>query len=188
MLLNLNLANLLKGLSILRPSTQLEEKLADINYPLEEYLQNEEAIQCYKDMKPNAKKYFTKDKIKQLIKYSTEEPENDDYLKAHKYPYIASELLKTDCNLVQDLFVLNEEEYNQKYKEVEKEINTNTNKIIKPEGLKMLENISLEFAIPNKLENKDNNNKEEDKNLEDKKEDIVNDKDEDQKDEIKEKI
>ena len=189
---NLNLSSLLKGFSVFRPSTQLEAKLSDINYPLEEYLKDEEAIQCYKDMKPNAKKYFNKDKIKQLIKYITVEPENDDYLKAHKYPYVASEMLKSECNLIQDLFVLTEEEYNEKYKpEEKKELNINTSDTNKNEVNELLENAPIEIIPTNKLKNKDNNidnsNNREEKKLEDKKEEVINDKKEDNKLEIKEK-
>ena len=93
--------------------TKLEEKLIDINYPLEEYLKDADAIQCYKNMNSNnnIKKYFTPEKIKKLIKFITEEPENDDYFRGHKYPYIACELLKADCSYVQDLFVLSKNEY-----------------------------------------------------------------------------
>ena len=189
---NLNLSSLLKGFSAFRPSTQLEAKLSDINYPLEEYLKDEEAIQCYKDMKPNAKKYFNKEKIKQLIKYITEEPENDDYLKAHKYPYVASEMLKSECDSIQDLFVLTEEEYNEKYKAGEKkELNINTSDTNKNEVTELLENAPIEIIPTNKLQNKDNNidnyNNREENKLEDKKEEAINDKKEDNKLEIKEK-
>ena len=191
-MLNLNLSPLTKGFSAFKPETQLESKLSDINYPLEEYLKDEEAIQCYKDMKPNAKKYFTKDKIRQLIKYITEEPEKDDYLTAHKYPYIASEMLKSECELIQDLFVLTEEEYNEKYKKEEKgELNINTSDTNKTEVYKLLENAPIDIIPANKLQNKDNNidnskNKEESK-LECKKIEIINDKKENNKSGIEEK-
>ena len=54
-------------------TTKLEEKLIDINYPLEEYLKDDESIQCYKNMNSNLniKKYFTPEKIKKLIKFIT---------------------------------------------------------------------------------------------------------------------
>ena len=68
---NFDLSTLLRGFSSFKQSTKLEEKLVDENYPLDEYLQNDEAILCYKDMNKNAKKYFNKEKIKQLIKYIT---------------------------------------------------------------------------------------------------------------------
>ena len=106
-------------------TTKLEEKLIDINYPLEEYLKDDESIQCYKNMNSNLniKKYFTPEKIKKLIKFITEEPEDDDYFRGHKFPYIACELLKTDCSYIQDLFVLTNNEYNKKYNEGQLESN-----------------------------------------------------------------
>ena len=99
------------------PTTKLEKKLIDINFPLEEFLKDDESIQCYKNMNSNLniKKYFTPEKIKKLIKFIIEEPENDDYFRGHKFPYIACELLKTDCCYIQDLFVLTNNEYNKKY-------------------------------------------------------------------------
>ena len=98
-------------------TTKLEKKLIDINFPLEEFLKDDEYIQCYKNMNSNLniKKYFTPEKIKKLIKFIIEEPENDDYFRGHKFPYIACELLKTDCPYIQDLFVLTNNEYNKKY-------------------------------------------------------------------------
>ena len=98
-------------------TTKLEKKLIDINFPLEEFLKDDESIQCYKNMNSNLniKKYFTPEKIKKLIKFIIEEPENDDYFRGHKFPYIACELLKTDCSYIQDLFVLTNNEYNKKY-------------------------------------------------------------------------
>lgn len=117
----LALSKLLKNFPGLKAPTQLEGKLVDTEYNLEEYLKDEEAIQCYKDMGANTKKYFNKDKIKQLIKYITIEPEEDDHLKGHKFPYVASEMLKNSSDEIMDLFVMTDEEYNNKYKKVNQE-------------------------------------------------------------------
>ena len=121
-MINFDLAKLLQGLSFAKIPTKLEAKLVDENYPLEEYLKDSEAIQCYKDMNKNAKKYFNKNKIKQLIKYIIEEPKNDDYFIGHKYPYISCEMLKSECPYIQDLFVLTDDEYNEKYKNSEQSV------------------------------------------------------------------
>jgi hypothetical protein len=98
-------------------SKKLEEKLEDINYPLEEYLKDDEALLCLKFMGKNTKKYFNSDKIKSLIKLITEEPEGEDQLKGHRFPYIASQILKSDCPFISKRFVLNEEEYDEEYPE-----------------------------------------------------------------------
>lgn len=96
--------------------TKLEEKLENGKISLDEFLQDDEAIQCFKDMKKNTKIFFSdKNKIKQLIKYITEQPEKDDYLVAHKYPYVSSEILKMNSDFINDIFALTEEEYNKKH-------------------------------------------------------------------------
>ena len=98
-------------------SKRLEEKLEDTNYPLEEYLKDDEAVLCLKFMGKNTKKYFNSDKIKSLIKLITEEPEGEDPLRGHRFPYIASQILKSDCPFISKRFVLNEEEYDEEYPE-----------------------------------------------------------------------
>ena len=65
------------------------------------------------------KKYFNKDIIKLLIKYIIVEPKNDDYCKCHKNPYISSEMTKSESPYNQDLFVLINDECNEKYKNSE---------------------------------------------------------------------
>ena len=136
MFLRLDINNILSSFQMIRPETELEKKLKDQNLPLEEYLQEEDAIQCFKDMKPNTKKYFNKDKIKQLIKYITEEPKEDDYKKGHKYPYISCMLLLSAPEKIQDMIVLPEEDFNEKYKN---EIIENSEDIKKSEDDKKIE-------------------------------------------------
>ena len=147
MFLRLDINNILSSFQMIRPETELEKKLKDQNLPLEEYLQEEDAIQCFKDMKPNTKKYFNKDKIKQLIKYITEEPKEDDYQKGHKYPYISCMLLLSAPEKIQDMIVLPEEDFNEKYKN---EIIENSEDIKRSEDDKKIE------------ENKDDIKREED--------------------------
>ena len=40
-------------------TTELENKLKNNNYPLEDYLNDDEAIPCYENMNQNTKKYFS---------------------------------------------------------------------------------------------------------------------------------
>ena len=88
------------------------------DYPLEKYLENEDAIMCTRNMSDKVKKYFNSEIIKQLIKYITQEPEEDDLLKGHKFPYVASEILKSDCPFILQRFILSEKEYYNEYKEI----------------------------------------------------------------------
>ena len=104
----------------------LEEKLS--NYlPLEQFLKNDEAILCVKACGEKTKEYLNSSKIKKLIKLITEEPEDDNQIRGHKIPYIASEILKLDCPFILDRFILSEKEYDEKYnnnnnKQVEKKV------------------------------------------------------------------
>lgn len=106
--------------------SELENKLTDLNYPLEEFLKDDSAISCVKSMGKNTQKYFNPEKIKQLIKLITEEPETEDQLRGHKFPYVACEILKSNCPFILQRFVLNEQEYDEEYpdnnSEDEKEI------------------------------------------------------------------
>ena len=165
----LALSKLLKNFPGLKASTQLEGKLVDTEYNLEEYLKDEEAIQCYKDWGANTKKYFNKDKIKQLIKYITIEPEEDDHLKGHKFPYVASEMLKNSSDEIMDLFVMTDEEYNNKYKKMnpeKSEVETTSD-----DTIDNLANSPIEVAPLKEEKNNDNNTKSESDLVEDKKED-----------------
>ena len=114
--MELDLRNLIFSLSGFRPETELEKTLSEQNLSLEEYLKKEDAIQCFKDMKKNAQNYFDRDKIKQLIKYITEEPKENEYNIGYKYPYVASEMLKSAGERIQEMIVFTEEEFNKKYK------------------------------------------------------------------------
>ena len=173
-MLSLDLKTLLQGFSNLKQGTQLEKKLINIKFPLDEYLNDEEAIQCYKDMKDNAKKFFDKQKIQLLIKYITEEPKKENYLQGHKCPYVAYEMLRSECDYIQDLFVLSQKEYNEKYKEVKKEVNPidNNGKYLNLVP-RSIENYNYPVKKDNNNQNIDNNDKnidKEDKINEEKKE------------------
>ena len=165
----LALSKLLKNFPGLKAPTQLEGKLVDTEYNLEEYLKDEEAIQCYKDMGVNTKKYFNKDKIKQLIKYITIEPEDDDYLKGHKYPYVSSEMLKNSPDEIMDLFVMTDEEYNNKYKKVNQE--KSEAETTSDDTIDKLTNSPIEVAPLKEEKNNDINTKSESDLIEDKEED-----------------
>ena len=108
---NVSNFNILEGIS------DLEFKL-NKKYSLEEFLKNDFAVPCAKKMNPNVKNYFNSSKIKKLIKYAIEEPEKDDYLKGHKFPYVASEILNCECPFILERLVLSEEEYYKKYKKI----------------------------------------------------------------------
>ena len=108
--------DLFKGsFSFMNKQPALEDKLSNQNLPLEDFLKDDEAISTIKFMGKNTKKYLNSEKIKKLIKLITEEPEIDDQLHGHKYPYVAFQILKSDCPFIAKRFILNEQEYHEEY-------------------------------------------------------------------------
>ena len=95
----------------------LEKKL-NYKYPFEDYLSDDRAIEYTKEMKQKIKIYLNSENIKKLIRLITEEPENDDINRGHKFPYVASEILKADCPFILERFILSKEEYIKKYREI----------------------------------------------------------------------
>jgi len=181
----------------------LEKKISDTEYPLEEYLKDDSAILCVENMGKNVEKYFNSERIKQLIKFVTEEPEEEDQLRGHKFPYVACEILKSNCPFISKRFVLNEQEYDEEFpsnnSDDEKEIDFDFNNEIDKEFSKLEERISnikassvgLDLEKPNNEEsnnlNSENKNKDEKNEIEDEKKDKIK-KDEDdinkEKDEV----
>ncbi len=145
--------------------------MKDENYPLEDYLKHEDALSCIKLMGKNTKKYFNSEKIKKLIKLITEEPEEEDHLKGHKFPYVAYEILKSNCPFISKRFVLNEQEYDEEYPEIineddkeiddfdfcKTEIDSDFSKI--EEKLKNMKKIREEHKMDNNEDKKDEENK-----------------------------
>ena len=177
------------NLNFMRQTPSLEEKLDDGKLPLEDYLKDDEAISCVKLMGKNTKKYFNSEKIKELIKLITEEPKEDDQLRGHKFPYIASEILKSDCPFISKRFILNEQEYDEEYGEINEEdkeidfdfckneFDSDYSKI--EEKLKKLkknrEEIKKEMNINLNNEDEDNNKKENENKEEDNNDELEGD-------------
>ena len=142
-------------------SSNLEYRLNN-NFPLEKYLNDEEAISCARRMGPKAKRYFNSERIKQLVKFIIEEPESDEPLRGHKYPYVANEILRSDCPFILNRFLLNKEEYYNQYKQFLNEEETGTEKEYENQN----EIIEYEYNYQNEEKvdiNKDEENKSKDK-------------------------
>ena len=128
------------GFSFMNKQPALEDKLSDQNLPLEDFLKDDEAVSTIKFMGKNTKKYLNSDKIKKLIKLITEEPQIDDQLHGHKFPYVAFQILKSDCPFIAKRFVLNEQEYHEEYPD-------------SPED--EIDELGLDLDIENENENKE---------------------------------
>ena len=159
----------------------LEKKISDTDYPLEEFLKDDSAILCVESMGKKVEKYLNSERIKKLIKLVTEEPEEEDQLRGHKFPYVACEILKSNCPFISKRFVLNEQEYDEEFPNIniddEKEIDFDFSNEIDKEFSKLEERISnmkansVDMDKPNNENtnnlNSENKNKDEKNEIED---------------------
>ena len=109
-------------------SIEIEKKLDDPNSTLEDLLVEEELIQELKNQNSKLLKFLSKDKIKSLINYIIIEPKEDDQLKGHKFPFVASELLNCDIENISDLFLMTNPELKQKNEKEKMNNDKNTSK------------------------------------------------------------
>ena len=141
--------------------TLLEQKLYNNDIPFDEFLNDPEVILTVKNMDPNTKKYLTKDKIIQLIKYITREPKNDDILKSRKYPYIAYEILSSDNEYIKNEI---RSQFNEKYEDIFVIDCIEENKTLTQSLTMSIKNVIQKFDISSYIEkdelkiNDENNN------------------------------
>ena len=109
-------------------SIEIEKKLDDPNSTLEDLLVEEELIQEIKNQNPKLLKFFTKDRVKSLVNYIIIEPTEDDQLKGHKFPFVASELLNYDIENISNLFLMTNPELKQKNEKEKMNNEKNTSK------------------------------------------------------------
>ena len=132
----------------------LLDKISDINYPLEEFLNDEEVIPTVKSLNSNINKYLNSEKIKQLIKYIIKEPEENNLEKGYKYAYISCEIFKTGKYWIYQRFTLSKEEYFNKfkiyYKDIKDESLQNTNQDNKERNIYL--DLLLDFVLQKKIE------------------------------------
>ena len=87
-----------------QPSESIERLLKEENCPIEKLLDDSDLLQECRNSNKNLQKYLDREKIKQLIDFITEMPEEDEHNRGHKYPFIASELFNTDMDEVTNKF------------------------------------------------------------------------------------
>lgn len=109
-----------------RSNNKIDEKLAAPNTPLEDLLQEEEIIQEFTYQAHKFTKYFNKDKIKQLVDYIIKEPTEDDPVKAHKIPFVSSEILNSGERFICNYFCFNNEEIKDEIDEDEEDMKNNS--------------------------------------------------------------
>ena len=85
------------------------------NLPINDFLNDANVISAIKTEDKIIKRYLDSEKIKKLIEYITKKPKDNNYLMGYKYPYISYEILKIDCDYISERFILNEEQYYNKF-------------------------------------------------------------------------
>ncbi len=103
-------------------SSTLEEKLQKEDCKLEDLLDETNIVFELKKGNNKLFKFLNREQIKKLIRYIIFEPQIDDQIIGHKYPFVANDILSSDINLITDYFILNDKEYKEKNKSDEKEI------------------------------------------------------------------
>ena len=123
-------------------NNSIEEKLNNQNTTLEDLLQEDNIINELRNQNEKLINFFTKEKIKKLIDYIIKEPKENDILKGHKFPFIASEILNSDEDKILDYFIMNksEEEFNlKKKKKSDNDIYKNDNLDINKNKIEMFD-------------------------------------------------
>ena len=107
-------------------SIAIEKKLNDPNTKLEDLLIEEDLIQEFRNSNEKLLKFFDKEKIKELINYIIIEPKEDDQIKGHKFPFVASEILNCEEKKIYNYFLLTEDELDKENENEKDHINLNS--------------------------------------------------------------
>ena len=87
--------------------------LSNKNTTLEDLLNYDNLLDEFHSKNPELLNYFTNDKIKIMIDYMIKEPENDDYEKGHKFPFVCAEIFKLKIdNILNKFFNENDKDKN----------------------------------------------------------------------------
>ena len=119
----------LRGLNINNmnlTSIQIEKKLNNPETKLEDLLIEEEIIQEFRNSNEKLMKFFNKEKIKELVNYIISEPIEDDQIKGHKFPFVASEILNCEEKNIYNYFLFTESELEKEQEKENEHINLNS--------------------------------------------------------------
>ena len=78
-----------------KPKIPLSQILSDANTTIENILNYPTILDEFNSKNEELLKYFQKDKIKILIDFIIKEPEEDNFEKGHKFPFLCCELFKS---------------------------------------------------------------------------------------------
>ena len=95
-----------------KPKIPISEILSDNNNTIENILNYSSILDELNSKNEELLKYFQKDKIKILIDYIIKEPEEDNFEKGHKFPFICCEIFKLGIDEILNQFFINDKKDN----------------------------------------------------------------------------
>ena len=137
-------------------SIAIENKLNNPKTTLEDLLIEEDLIQEFRNSNEKLIKFFDNENIKKLVNYIILEPKEDDQIKGHKFPFVASEILSCEEKHIYNRFLLTEDELIQEKENENDHINLNSSHEMKDFLDKNI--ISDDKKEDNDNTNHDNNN------------------------------
>ena len=159
-----------------KPSESIERKLKDPKTEIEDLLRDEDLLQEFRSQNEKLIEYFDRNKIKRLLDYTIKEPEVDEQERGYKFPFLCSQIFGLEIDkMIDHFFVTNKQlkEENKKNEKKEEKNEANEEKLkdkeLSDESAKKEEN----KEVPPKQKEK-RNDMDENKNIEDKKEEAGN--------------
>jgi hypothetical protein len=156
MMMNLGFLRGLNFNNMNMTSIAIENKLNNPKTTLEDLLIEEDLIQEFRNSNEKLIKFFDNENIKKLVNYIILEPKEDDQIKGHKFPFVASEILSCEEKHIYNRFLLTEDELIQEKENENDHINLNSSHEMKDFLDKNI--ISDDKKEDNDQSNHDNNN------------------------------
>ena len=156
MMMNLGFLRGLNFNNMNMTSIAIENKLNNPKTTLEDLLIEEDLIQEFRNSNEKLIKFFDNENIKKLVNYIILEPKEDDQIKGHKFPFVASEILSCEEKHIYNRFLLTEDELIQENENENDHINLNSSHEMKDFLDKNI--ISDDKKEDNDNSNHDNNN------------------------------
>ena len=156
MMMNLGFLRGLNFNNMNMTSIAIENKLNNPKTTLEDLLIEEDLIQEFRNSNEKLIKFFDNENIKKLVNYIILEPKEDDQIKGHKFPFVASEILSCEEKHIYNRFLLTEDELIQENENENDHINLNSSHEMKDFLDKNI--ISDDKKEDNDQSNHDNNN------------------------------
>ena len=95
-----------------KPKIPISQILSDENITIENILNYPTILDEFNSKNEELLKYFQKDKIKILIDFIIKEPEEDNFEKGHKFPFLCCEIFKSGNDELLNQFFFDKNQFN----------------------------------------------------------------------------